>query len=495
MNVGWQPQPSDYQRVFSEQNPWQSSGAVPEALAPPTERSLASVLWQRLIRNDPRRHQVILGPRRVGKTTVLYQTVQHLIENGIDPKRIWWMRMDHPLLLEVSLGDLVRSMLRGTDPDDDSPLFVMLDEVVYARDWDLWLKTFYDENWPVRIAATSSATAGLRKQRRESGVGRWEEHQLMPCQLGEFLSLLGRAEEPEAFGTLAERLGALGAKSPVDPGDGLREYLLLVGGFPELLLRPFSTEPSVGVDDLDRHIIESQRVLRSDAVERAVYKDIPQTSGVENPLMLERLLYALAGQVTGILSPTGIGKDLGIAQPTLDRYLSYLEQAYLIFALTNYSGSESGVQRRGRKLYFVDSAVRNAALHRGLAPLSDPVEQGLLLENLVASAVNTLAAHAGVRLHHWRDGNHEVDLIYDDPRQPLVLEIASSPSHSRRGLTAFIERHPSFAGHSYLIAPQAAVIHPGEEASGIGTLPLDMFLMAVGAQSQQAMLDRLGVVA
>lgn len=86
MNVGWQPQPSDYQRVFSEQNPWQSSGAVPEALAPPTERSLASVLWRRLIRNDPRRHQVILGPRRVGKTTVLYQTVQHLIENGIDPK-------------------------------------------------------------------------------------------------------------------------------------------------------------------------------------------------------------------------------------------------------------------------------------------------------------------------------------------------------------------------------------------------------------------------
>ncbi|MXW76637.1 MAG: ATP-binding protein [Acidimicrobiaceae bacterium] len=489
VNVGWQPQPSDYQRVFSEQNSWQSSGAVPEALAPSTERSLASVLWQRLIRNDPRRHQVILGPRRVGKTTVLYQTVQHLIENSIDPKRIWWLRMDHPLLIEVSLGDLVRSMLNGSDADDDNPLFVMLDEVVYARDWDLWLKTFYDENWPVRIAATSSATAGLRKQRRESGVGRWEEHQLMPCQLDEFLNLLGLAEEPEAFGTLAERLGALGFELPMDPVTGLRTALLLVGGFPELLLKPFDP------DKLELHVLESQRVLRSDAVERAVYKDIPQTSGVDNPLMLERLLYALAGQVTGILSPTGIGKDLGIAQPTFDRYLSYLEQAYLIFPLTNYSGSEQNVQRRGRKLYFVDSAVRNAALHRGLAPLSDPVEQGLLLENLVASAVNTLAAHAGVRLHHWRDGNREVDLIYDDPRQPLAFEIASSPSHGRSGLAALIERHPHFRGHSYLIAPQAGVIHPSEEASGIGTLPVDTFLLAVGAQSHQAMLNRLGVTA
>ena len=495
MNVGWQPQPSDYHRVFSEQNPWASSGAVPEALAPPTERALASVLWQRLVRNDPRRHQVILGPRRVGKTTVLYQTVRHLIDSGVAPGRIWWLRMDHPLLLEASLGDLVRGMLRGSGADEDNPVFLMLDEVVYAANWDLWLKAFYDEGWPVRIAATSSGTAGLRKQRRESGVGRWEEHHLMPCQLDEFLSLLGRPPETEAFGTLAARLGALAAEGPADPGLDARTYLLMVGGFPELLLRPFSAEPSGGpdIDNIERHVLESQRVLRGDAVERALYKDIPQTSGVENPLMLERLLYVLAGQVTGILSPTRIGGDLGIAQPTLDRYLSYLEQAYLVFTLTNYSGSETRVQRRGRKLYFVDSAVRNAALHRGLAPLRDPVEQGLLLENLVASSVNTLAAHAGVRLHHWRDGKHEVDLIYDDPRQPLAFEIASSPSHSLSGLTALIERHPQFHGRSYLVAPQASVIGPEGGDRGIGMLPLGTFLLAVGAQAHQAMLTRLGV--
>ena len=493
MNVGWRPQPSDYQRVFSEQNPWRSSGAVPEALAPPTERYLASVLWRRLIGNDSGKHQVILGPRRVGKTTVLYQTVQHLINAGVALGRVWWLRMDHPLLLEVNLGDLARTMLSSSGADDDNPLFVMLDELVYAADWDLWLKTFYDENWPVRIAATSSATAGLRQQRRESGVGRWEEHHLMPCQLDEFRGLLGGTAETETFGSLAERLDALGPEGLADPDSGLRTHLLLVGGFPELLLRP-STEPSYGPDELEPHVLESQRVLRSDAVERAVYKDIPQTSGVENPLMLERLLYVLAGQVTGILSPTGIGRDLGIAQPTLDRYLSYLEHAYLIFTLTNYSGSESNVQRRGRKVYFVDSAVRNAALHRGLAPLSDPVEQGLLLENLVASSVNTLATHTGVRLHHWREGDNEVDLIYDDPRRPLAFEIASSASHSRSGLAALIERHPRFGGHSYLIAPQASVIHPHREASGIGTLPLDTFLLAVGVQAHQAMLDRLGVV-
>ena len=395
---------------------------------------------------------MILGPRRVGKTTVLYQTVRHLIDRGTTPGSIWWLRMDHPLLLEASLGDLVKGVLGTSGATDDDPLFLMLDEIVYAKNWDLWLKTFYDEGWPVRIAATSSGTTALRRQRRESGVGRWEEHHLMPCRLDEFLDLIGSPQEPTTHDTLGTALAEIETRDHTDRVlQGLRMDLLFVGGFLELLLRPVGEASDNDVENLRLHVLESQRVLRSDAVERAVYKDIPQTSGVENPLMLERLLYVLAGQVTGILSPTNIGQQLGIAQPTFDRYLSYLEQAYMVFTLTNYSASEAGVQRRGRKLYFVDSAVRNAALHRGLAPLNDPVEQGTLLENLVAATVNTLAAHAGVRLHHWRDGNHEVDLIYDDPHQPLAFEIASSPNHNLRGLEALLERHPRFHGHSYLV--------------------------------------------
>ena len=69
----------------------------------------------------------------------------------------------------------------------------MLDEIVYAADWDLWLKTFHDERWPVRIAATSSSTTALRRQRRESGVGRWEEHHLLPCPLEEYLDFAGNS--------------------------------------------------------------------------------------------------------------------------------------------------------------------------------------------------------------------------------------------------------------------------------------------------------------
>ena len=196
--------------------------------------------------------------------------------------------------------------------------------------------------------------------------------------------------------------------------------------------------------------------------------------------------------MTGLLSPTGLARNLGLSQPTLDRYLSYLVRAFLVFTLPNYGGSEARVQRRGRKLYFVDGAVRNAALQRGIAPLDDPQELGVLLENLAVSSVHALAVHSGIRPHHWREGRHEVDLIFDDPRQRLAFEIGSSIGHSRAGLRALLERHPRLRGHSYLVTPQASVVHADTTDSGIGTLPLDTFLMAVGAQATEALLERLG---
>ncbi len=505
----WQPQPDDYSRVLHEQNPWHRSNSVPTALAPSTERALAPVLWRRLVHDEPRRHQVVLGPRRVGKTTVLYQTVQHLINADIAPDRIWWLRMDHPMLNNLSLGEIVRILLRMPDVNHSRPLYLMLDEIVYANQWDLWLKTFHDENWPVRIAATSSSNTALRTQRHESGVGRWEEHHLLPCDLEEVLRLASVPRETRPGDTLAATIDSLPTGCRDDPQlEAYRRLLMFVGGFPELLTRTVASasrqvpdgdqgsaqDSSIHHSDFVNHILESQRVLRSGAVERAVYKDIPQAFGVDNPLLLERLMYVLAGQATGILSPQNVSKYLGITQPTLERYISYLEQSYLVFALTNYSGSEAGVQRRGRKLCFPDGAVRNAALLRGTAPLSDPDEQGMLLENLAAASLNTLALHTGVRLHHWRRGDElEVDLIYDDPRSPLAFEIASSSNHSLKGLTALIKQYPRFSGHSYLVAPQNAFGHALESRSGIGRLPFDTFLLAVGAQARQAMLNRLGV--
>lgn len=482
----WRPKPEDLQRVFEEQNPWHRTGKVPASLAREVERPLAQLLWKRLRDDDPRRFQIVLGPRRVGKTTALYQTVRHLIADGVPPGHIWWLRLDHPLLLQEDLGALVRHVLSQTDATPEQPAYLMLDELVYTDSWDLWLKTFFDDAWPVRVAATSSATAALRERRLESGVGRWSEQHLTPYLFDEFLDLIGEDVGLGADMTLAATIRALPAGRRTEPRyEAGRRTFMLVGGFPELLIR--------GGDDEASRLLESQQVLRADAVERAIYKDIPQSFGLDSPMMLERLLYVLAAQVTGVLSPTNICGDLGLSQPTFDRYLSYLEQAFLVFTLPNYSGTEVAIQRRGRKLYFVDGAVRNAALQRGLAPLDNPAELGLLLENLVAATLRSLALHSGVRLHHWRERNNEVDVIYDHPDEPLAFEIGASPQHSRAGMKAFMERHPRFEGRCYIVAPQATVAHPESMAEGVGTLPLDLLLLCAGVQARDALERALGL--
>lgn len=487
--VSWQSSAVEVTKVLGDQNPWHRDGEVPRVLAPPVERALTQRLWNLVLSDRPHRFHLILGPRRVGKTTAMFQTVRHLIDAGIEPERLWWLRMDHPILMRESLGDLVKHVIEMTDAEDGKEVVLLLDELVYAQNWDLWLKTFYDDRWPVRVVATSSATAALRGGRVESGVGRWTEHFLMPYLFSEYLDLNQHDVELEVGATLAETLRALPSR-PTQL-DRFRRRFLLVGGFPELIVTDRDGDPET---DEDRLLV-SQRVLRTDAVERALYKDIPQSfSRIDNPMLLERLLYLLADQVTGVLSPSSIGQSLdNLSQPTFDRYVGYLEQTFLVFRLTNYSASEGTVQRRGRKIYFHDGAVRNSALQRGLAPLTDPTEMGLLIENLAAATLNTLGLHTtGVRVHHWRDGRSEVDLIFDQHDAPLAFEVGSSSRHSRAGLSAFQRKHKRFSGNCYLVTPDGVVQHPDTSNDGIGSLPLDVFLLAAGKQAEQALRVTMG---
>ncbi len=421
----------------------------------------------------------------------MYQTVKHLIEEGIPAGDLFWLRLDHPLLLQFTLGDLVNAVFRVGDYAPEHPAYVFLDELVYTENWDLWLKTFYDEHYPIRVVATSSATAAIKKRRTETGVGRWEEQYLRPYLFTEFLALMGVSNRIPVGHSLWETIdNCMSCKFDQEYLATLRRYrrlFVIVGGFPELL-----TRQDLGSDEVSI-LIESQQHLRADAIERAIYKDIPQAFQVDRPMLLERLLYVLAGQVTGILSPTSICQELNqLSQPTFDRYLSYFERAFVVFTLPNYSGREMTVQKRGRKLYFVDGAIRNAALQRGAAPLDNESEMGVLLENLAASQFNVLASLTSDRLFHWRDGKDEVDLIYNHPDRPMAFEIASSSDHSRKGLVALAEKHPRFQNRCYLVAPDAGCFRPEETQSGIGTLPFDILLLAVGLQAQAALADRLG---
>jgi uncharacterized protein len=484
----WELKPEDFFNALLDQNPWIQLGRVPETLARPIRRPLAEELWRSMIRPQYR-HQVVLGPRRVGKTVAMYQTIQQLLDAGIAPTRLFFLRLDHPLLMHHQLSGWAKAIIKRYSASREAPLFLFLDEVNYARNWDKWLKTFYDEQWPLRIVATSSATAALRDRNIESGIGRWSEQFLTPYTFDEFLDLKGYTDpRPAAGDHLFDTV-----RSAIEAGfdhtrlDDALQLFLLVGGFPELL-------DAVQETDLAGELLRSQQVLRSEAVQRVAGMDIPQAFDIRNPLTLERLLYLLAGQMCGLINNTKLATTLELARQTIHQYIRYLEQSYLIFTLPNFATSEEKIQRKGRKVYFVDGAVRNAALQRGLAPMRDPQEQGILLENAAASHLYSLSLQSGMRLFHWRDDRDEVDLIYSDPAGPIAFEIASSDRHSTSGLKQLERRYPEFQGRCFLVTSRSGThLLPERSSDGVGRITLSTFLLTVGAQTRKSLHQRLAI--
>lgn len=497
--------------IIAEQNPWWKGDSVPDYLAPSTERPLAKHLWKHILSSSLQRYFIILGPRRVGKTTVMYQTVRHLLNNRIPSDKIQWVRLDHPLLMSLDLGSIVKEAMNLAKATKKQPLYLFLDELVYAEEWDKWLKTFYDEHWPVRIIASSSATAALQKG-KESGVGRWEEFHLTPYLLTELLQLYDKNIKFPSYKKgqcLHNTIESLSKSLPHTQLNFEKERIKLIslGGFPEFLTVDRNRENRLSkMKDKNKIIIEhllemgrfdfyrTQQILRSDAIERAIYKDIPQSYRIDSPLTLERLFYVLAGQITGLLSLTGISKDISQVSPlTLERYLNYLTQTYLVFTLSNYDSNEKNVQRRQRKAYFVDIAIRNAALLKERDQIfKDPTEMGKLHENLVASHLYHLGKQSGIRLFHCRRKNYEVDLVYDDPVQPMAFEIGTAKTHSRLGLKTFLQENPKFQKGCYYVAPGLQFLSAEDSESGAGDLPLDLLLLATGLQQDKALSLLLG---
>jgi len=295
-----------------------------------------------------------------------------------------------------------------------------------------------------------------------------------------------------------------------------RKILLSLGGFPEFLIENkrmnelldrrkkrllsesnlLTSEKQSDVEILYQKHREriansifqrTQQMLRSDAIEKAIYKDLPQSYRIENPINLEKLLYVLADQMTGLLSRKGISEDISqMSVSTLDRYLSYLIQTYLVFTISNYSSIERNTQRRQKKVYFVDSAIRNVALFRDMEKMfKDSSELGKLQENLVARHLYHLGQQLNIRLYYWKREKYEVDFIYDDPVQPLAFEIGTSKNHSFSGLKNFLKNNSKFRKGTYYVAPNLQFLSVEESSSGIGELPLDLLLLAIGIKQNK----------
>ncbi len=429
-------------------NPWWAG--LPMSV--PTFRRLAFDQCVRLL-EDPKFKRAILlsGPRRVGKTTVLKQVAELLLAGGAEPVSVVYISLDHPLLKLASLTDLLR-IYREDIFAEGKPAVLLLDEVQYAEDWELHVKTLVDHHPEYRILATGSAAVATKRKQAESGVGRWITVPIPTLSFYEYLrirevgipKLLDELKLQDLFTSAPSVFGGISqAARPLLPE--FRRYLL-VGGFPET-----AQQASVEI---------AQQILREDVVERVLRKDLVALYAVRSVREFEQLFIYLCLHTGGIFAVKTVATALGVAAPTVENHLEVLEQAHLIYRLPPIAISGKKILKAKDKIYIADAALRNAVLLKGDQILDDPAEMGLVAETTVLRHVFAFYYQDTPRVSYWlapaasggkrgrpKAGEErgdekllEVDIVVQSPSYTIPFEVKyrdTATLHATSGLVAF----------------------------------------------------------
>ena len=398
-------------KVLRQYNPWwRNPLAIKEENKP--QKRLAYYEALRMISHKTiRRFAVLSGARRVGKTTIMYQMMNSLIDEGVNPKNILYVSFDNPIVKLVNV-ETVLSIYESLYPIEGTR-YIFLDEIQYTEHWELWMKVIYDSRKDIRLTATGSASPILEK-----GSGRWSILKIPTMSFYEYCRLL-QIEEPILPDNL--RLTKLVKMSKAELGDLMDRFAplevhvnryLMIGGFPELVLSD---------DDM-----YAQRMLREDVVDKVIKRDVLTLFNIRSPLLMEKLFLYLCMNSTEIFSVTTAAKELeNTSAATIDSYIEALEMSNLIYLSKPMDVGSKGALKGKPKIYIADAAIRNAVLMIDDV-LSDERELGAMVETTVYKHIVSFYQGCTAQLGYFRkakDNQKEVDVVIELPREKILCEV------------------------------------------------------------------------
>lgn len=400
-------------KVLTAYNPWWKTGAVNPRMAKTYKRFAFYEAVKRLAQTNIRRTVVLTGTRRVGKTTIMYQMIEALLTQGVSPRQIVYISMDHPMLKLSGFQEILDCYHENIYAEQD--VYYFFDEVQYAQDWDKWLKTIYDMQPDTQVVATGSASPALMKGSQESGAGRWSVIQVPTMSFYEYCELLGLDQPllPDDFiittmlrMSQRERTQIMIQLSKVQ--NHFIRYLQ-VGGFPELALA-----------DND---LAAQQIMREDVVDKVLKRDLPSLYNIRNATELERIFLYLCNVSSEIVSIEAIAKELnGVSRPTVENYIQYLESANLVYQSWPVNMAGKKALKASPKIYIADAAIRNAVLMDD-SLLTNPVEMGKIVETAVYKHVAAYYDQKATSVGYFRGGKRgkEIDIVVDSPKAANIL--------------------------------------------------------------------------
>lgn len=383
---------------------------------------------------------VVTGARQTGKTTLVAR---------LAPGR-------RKLL---SLDDLDTLELAQRDPEGllGSGGRLTLDEVQRAPHLLHAVKRLVDrDRRPGRFLLTGSANLLLMRRVSESLAGRAAYLTLWPMARGELLG----AGEAGAWDRLLEM-----------PPDAWPETLRRRDA-PQADWRALARQGGFPVPALELRAAADRRFWFEGYVRTYLERDLLELSAIGSLPDFRRLMRAVCLRIGQMLNQTALGRELGLPQPTVHRWLNLLETSYLLVRLPAYAANRGKRLVRTPKAYWADTGL---ALHlAGIARPDGPHLENLVLHDLL---VWRDAGERAVEIGYWRTvTGEEVDFVIEREGRVLAVEVKATARprlRDAKGLLAFHREHPGRV-HGLLL------LHGGREvahlAGGVVALPWWMVL-------------------
>ena len=307
---------------------------------------------------------VLMGPRRAGKSTVLYQVIDHLEESGIDPKAVLHVNFEDPALslgLEVKLLDEIYDEYR-TKVYPQGKVYIFFDEIQRVPEWERWVRA-RNETEDIKIFVTGSSAKLMSRELATLLTGRHLSFTVLPLNFAEFLRF--NNIELHKINTY---------KSPAVISHALVRYITW-GGYPRIVL--LDAQPSNPHNDTTTGLDAVKQGLLLEYFDDTLFKDVALRHKIRDLKLLRNLAIHLLGQSSCLITYNRLAHILGSNPDVIQEYCHYLQEAYLFELVSHFSLKIAERLRNPQKLHAVDLGLRN------LLAVSGSVDNGKVTETLV----------------------------------------------------------------------------------------------------------------
>ena len=352
--------------------------------------------------NEPRKFiQVIMGPRQVGKTTVVKQVLKDL-----DKPYLFFSADNVPATQTGWISDcwqIVRAKMKSQGYDE---IIIVIDEIQKVNNWSSAVKaewdsdTFNDLN--VKAIILGSSRVLLEKGLSESMMGRFEEIRMTHWSYPEM---------QEAFGI------------------SLEQYIFF-GGYP-------GAAALVGNQERWEHYVISS------IIESTINRDILIDTPINKPALLRQtfeLGAAYSGNILSLTKMLGSLQDAGNTV-TLSNYINLLNDSGLLTGLNKFSVDLSRRRASIPKFQVYNNALKSVYFDLGFPDvMNHPDKWGHVFESAVGAHLLSQAFKERYEVYYWRENNAEVDFVIKKKNSVAAIEVKSNNCSTNTGLQVFSQK-------------------------------------------------------